>query len=536
MARTALFARIERAMKLALASRRLNLSPSEVTQRRTEALSRRALLKGAGTLVAGIATSQALSGCAVPAGDADDEPSSGVQSLGNSARVVVVGAGLAGLTCAYRLAERGINARLFDANDRVGGRCFTYRSSSFVSKVELGGEFIDSGHTQIQGLALELGLNLVDLAEASVGLEAERYYIGDRRYTEEEIIELFLPVAEILDADFAAIDELYATYDEFTPAARRLDRTSIREWFDQNDIQGPIRTLLDVAYTAEYGLETDQQSYLNLLYLIGTEAPPFQIFGESDERYTIREGNDALATRMVDALPGGVELGHRLESVRSRADGALRVSLRTGNRTVEVIADKLVLAIPFNQLRKADLRIPLSPAKQRSLRNLRYGTNSKLMAATSSRPWIADGSTGTSFNDRVYHESWDSSRGFPGTAGVITEYSGGEFGLAMGAGTAEQQARRFLTRLNDVYPGVRQAFTGTAVRFHWPTARFFEGSYACYAPGNYTSFVGSESEIEGDVHFCGEHTSSEAQGYLEGAVESGERAAREVRRAVRRAA
>jgi monoamine oxidase len=68
---------------------------------------------------------------------------------------------------------------------------------------------------------------------------------------------------------------------------------------------------------------------------------------------------------------------------------------------------------------------------------------------------------------------------------------------------------------------------------HWPTARFFEGSYGCYRPGDYTSFVGSEAEAVGNVHFAGEHTSTEAQGFLEGAVESGIRAAREIKQTAR---
>jgi monoamine oxidase len=84
-----------------------------------------------------------------------------------------------------------------------------------------------------------------------------------------------------------------------------------------------------------------------------------------------------------------------------------------------------------------------------------------------------------------------------------------------------------------VFPGARAAYDGRVARMHWPTARFFEGSYGCYRPGDYTSFVGSEAEAVGNVHFAGEHTSTEAQGFLEGAVESGIRAAREIKQTAR---
>ena len=80
---------------------------------------------------------------------------------------------------------------------------------------------------------------------------------------------------------------------------------------------------------------------------------------------------------------------------------------------------------------------------------------------------------------------------------------------------------------------VPAAYTGDAVRFHWPSARWFDGSYGCCEPGAHTSDVGSEAEPMGNLNFCGEHTSTEAQGYLEGAVASGERVAREIRQGVR---
>jgi monoamine oxidase len=537
MARTPLFDRLRKALLLADRAERDGISTAEVVERRAEGIARRDVLRSAGGLALGVAATRVLTACSAPVDD--QAPTTGtatdIQSaLKTDARIVVVGAGLAGLSCAYRLGKKGVDARVFDANDRVGGRTFTLRSQKFASKVELGGELIDTGHTQIQALAGELGLTLLDQAAAVSTLELERYVLGDQRYTEAEIIEMFRPVARILRDDWRSIGKpKYATYSDFTPQARALDLLSIEQWLDQHGITGPIRTLLDIGYTAEYGLEVAQQSYLNLLYLIGRDPDPFLLYGESDEKFTIKEGNDALATRMAATLKTPVALGHRLESVREKADGTLSVVFARQGGSVEVIADKLVLALPFNQLRKCDLKLTLSAAKKKSLKNVAYGTNAKVMVGTSSRPWYAAGSSGTSFNDRVFQESWETSRGYPGPGGVLTNFSGGRFGMEMAAGTALHQGKRFLDRLDAVYPGVRAAFTGEAVRMHWPTAKHFEGSYACYAPGDWTTFVGSEAEIEGNVHFCGEHTSTDFQGYMEGAVESGERVAKEIRKALK---
>lgn len=527
MPRTALFHRVQRALTLASAAEARHLSHSALDERRELALSRRTFLRASAVVSGGAAVSPLLGGCR-PAAVRDGAGSQTASGRG-TARVVIVGAGLAGLTCAYRLLQQGITARVFDANARLGGRTFSLHGSGLGNRVELGGEFIDSGHKRIQKLSQELGLSLLDLPAASRNLTQERYFIRGQHYTERDMVEAFRPVARLLQNDFAALGEpTYASYASHSAKARELDRLSIREWLAVHGVADPIRTLLDIAYTAEYGLETEQQSYLNLLYLIDVEGDPFRLYGDSDEAFTLREGNASIAERLAARLPTSVQLESRLEAVKRRADGALRISLSVAGSSVEVIADRLVLAVPFNQLRKADLRVALSAAKRRALANLRYGTNAKLMAGTAARPWVASGSTGTSFNDAVYHESWDAARGFPGSAGVAASFSGGNLGLAMGSGSADFQARRFLSRLDGVYAGTSALYTGHAVRFHWPTAKFFEGSYACYGPTDYTTFLGSEGEAEGNVHFCGEHTSTEAQGYMEGAVDSGERVAAEI--------
>lgn len=450
------------------------------------------------------------------------------------ARIVIVGAGLAGLTAAYRLHQSGYESRVFDANVRVGGRTFTLRDPAFGGKVELGGELIDSGHAALLSLARELELSVVDLASDSAGLEQETYFVGEERYRLHEMVELFRPLAPPLLRDRSALgDTLSVTCWDASPRARELDRMSLSEWLEAHALDGPVRRLLEVAYTGEYGLEPDQQSCLNLLGLIGTDAGTFEIFGGSDERYTLREGNAALAERMAGALPSPVALGHVLLGVRERPDRSLRLTFARDRTLLEVDADQLVLALPFNQLRKVELGLALSPTKRQAIARLRYGTNAKLMLATASRPWREAGSSGTSFNDAVYHQTWDSARGQPGERAVLTSFSGGRLGLELGRGSAEEQALRLLERLERIYPGVQRAFTGAVARFHWPSAPYFEGSYACYGPGDCTSFGGSEALAEGNVYFCGEHTSRQAQGYMEGAVESGERVAAEIVRALR---
>jgi monoamine oxidase len=523
MPRTPLFSSVVRALRLARAADARQISTHEAIERAQLTLSRRSLFRGG---LAAVAVS------AVGCGSNEDAPEAFATGARADARIVVVGAGLAGLTAAWRLTERGFNPVVYDALNRVGGRAFSLRGT-FATKCELGGELIDTGHRHIQRLARDLGLTLLNQVAPVASLEADRYVLRGRTVPLAEIVDQFRAVGPLLEADYAALGPSeYVTYNESTAAGRRLERMSIAEWFDRAGVRGSLRDLLDVAYTSEYGLEVDQQSYLNLLALISPDPKPFEIFGDSDEVYTIREGNDALATRMAARLRTPVQFEHVLVALRTRTDGTCHVVFDRRGRTIELVADRVVLALPFNQLRRCELDLPLPPAKRRAIQRLAYGTNSKVMVGTHTRPWALAGSAGTSFHDRVYHESWDSSRGYNVQGAALTAFTGGSFGVAVGEGSDALQGRRFVDAIDRVFPGVRASYTGRVARMHWPSARYFEGSYGCYRPGDYSDFVGSEGEPAGSVHFAGEHTSLDAQGFLEGAVESGERVAREIRQAV----
>ncbi len=538
MAKSPLFARLRQTLWLAADASDRRLSAREALERRAEsAFSRRQALQALGVTSGAMAMTALGVGCAsetTPESETSTEAVSGVaRSEVRAARVVVVGAGLAGLTAAYRLSQRGFAPSVFDAGKRVGGRTSTLRRG-FPTKVELGGELIDTGHTELRTLAGELGLTVLDQAGAVSAFDPERYFLNGAVYTEQQVLEDFVPLAKILRRDWRAQGSTFTTFEHPTPTAQLLDRLSLADWLDKHGVSGALRSLLDTAYTSEYGRDIGEQSYLNLLYLIGRKPPPFQIFGESDEKYTILEGNDAVATRMAERLSQEVTLEHSLVAVRARADGTLDVVFDHRGRTVHVLADKLVLALPFTQLRKCELSsLSLTPEKKLSIASMPYGTNTKLMVATNSRPWQTEGATGTSFTDAAYNESWDTSRGFATAGGVMTSFTGGKRGLSVGSGGLSARAEEFVRQLDKVFPGTQAAFTGVATRMSWATATHFEGSYACFAPGNWTTFVGSELVIEGNVHFAGEHTSLDYQGFMNGAVQSGERVAKEVRKALR---
>jgi monoamine oxidase len=449
-----------------------------------------------------------------------------------TAPVLIIGAGIAGLTAGYRLRQAGIPVRIIEAQNRIGGRMYSLRNFFADGQVcELGGELIDTGHSRIQALARELGIALDDLSTDDATLSREAFYFDGALRTERDVVEAFIPVARRITSDLAALGaDPVVTHRDAHPTAITLDRMSMAQWLDDLGVSGWFRKLLDVAYTTESGMSIDRQSSLNFLLMIDTEPQPFHIFGESDERYHVHEGNDLIPRTLADKLSDAIETNTVLESIARRGDGPYVCSLRRGSSSVTATAPQVIVAIPFTMLRDVRIDAELPAAKRRAIAELGYGTNAKLMVGFSSRVWRERArSNGSVLTDLPFQLTWETSRLQSGRAGILTNFTGGAHGIELGQGTASEQAARMVADLERVFPGVTAARAGMKeVRFHWPSFAWTRGSYASYLTGQWTALRGVEGEPVDGLYFAGEHCSLEAQGFMEGGCETGERAAKEV--------
>jgi monoamine oxidase len=449
------------------------------------------------------------------------------QRANESDEVVIVGAGVAGLICAYRLRQAGVAAHVYEAQERIGGRMFSLRNHFADGQVcELGGELIDTGHARIRALAAELGLALDDLSADPTAAFGDIWFSGGRRYTETEILREFAPLAAAIARDAETLPEEEITYA--TPGgAQALDRESMTQWLDRNGASGWLRKLIEVAYTTEMGLECNEQSALNFLTFIDPGTEQFRIFGESDERFHVRGGNDQIPQRLGAALDASITTGCVLEALRQNADGRYVLSFKRGAGAMEVRARRVVLAVPFTTLRRVRIDVDMPPAKRRAIAELRYGTNAKLMIGFNERVWrTRDRSSGSTYSDLPLQTTWETSRMQPGTAGIITNFVGGRHGIEIGEGTPKMQADAAASELNAIFPDISAARVNSReARFHWPSFPWTLGSYACFTPGQWTTIRGAIGERVGDLHFAGEHCAFDNQGFMEGGVETGEWAA-----------
>jgi monoamine oxidase len=320
-------------------------------------------------------------------------------------------------------------------------------------------------------------------------------------------------------------------YNSYTQRGLELDNMSVTDWIHETvpgGVTSRLGQLLDVAYNIEYGAECHLQSALNLLYLLGYSGQgQLRLFGPSNEKYHVRGGNDQITDGLAQAVQNQIQPGKALVGVRRNAAGTYTLTFQGRS---EVTVDKVVLALPFSILNTSvDLtRAGFSALKMIAIRELQMGTNSKLNVQFNRRHWRDLGNNGDTFSDQGYQASWEVTRGQPGTSGILVDYTGGNIGASFGSGTPAQRAAQFLTQIDPVLPGIKAAWNGKATVDYWPGNPYARGSYSYWQVGQYTRFAGIEGVPEGNAHFCGEHTSIDAQGYLEGAVESGERAATEV--------
>ena len=296
MARTALVDLLRRAAAISAIARDTGEPLDEALAReralRVDHARRRFLVQSAG---AGAAL--ALGSCAhVPLSRAWDDR-----------EIAIVGAGVAGITCAWRLRQAGLRVRVYEAQSRIGGRMFSLRDHFADSQVcELGGELIDTGHSRIRALADELGLALDDLSTDPTAAAGDIWFCNGRRYGEDEIVREFAPLAAAIARDAGTIPAEQITYSA-TGGVEALDRQSMTQWLDRNGASGWLRKLIEVAYTTEMGLECAEQSALNFLTFIDSGTQRFRIFGASDVRSHVRGGNDLIPRRLGAKLDDAIE-------------------------------------------------------------------------------------------------------------------------------------------------------------------------------------------------------------------------------------
>ena len=446
---------------------------------------------------------------------------------------MIVGGGLAGLVCAHRLKQAGHRAVVHEASDRLGGRVWTIRGVFADGQIaEHGGELIDSDHVAMRGLVAELGLTLNNVVAAEKPGTGQVFHFNGARYPVTQAIADFQSVYPKLKADL--LETGYPTlHNRHKPRGVELDHMSIADWIQQNvpgGLESNLGRLLDVAYNTEFGADIGDQTSLNILYLLGySGGGRLRLFGASNERFHVQGGNDQVVRRLAQELDGQLRLSSELVEIKRLDGGGYQLNFDGDGGASRVKASQVVLALPFAVMRASvDYSgAGFDPVKTMAIEQQGMGTNSKLNVQFPTAAGTP--STPTGAPTRTTATSRAGRRAAPSPAARAS--------WSTTPADDRKELRRCLRgRARQAVPGT--ARTGAARRpgrlQRQGRARLLDGpalhprQLRLLPRRADDGLRRSRGEASGNCHFAGEQTSYTFQGYMEGAVKSGERAASEV--------
>ncbi len=439
--------------------------------------------------------------------------------------VVVVGAGLAGLTAALALRAGGWKVTVLEARDRVGGRVHTlYGPFTDGLHVEAGGESIDDNHVQMQALARHYRLVLAHrpadkLQNAAVYRAGRRAALGAVSASDPQALNGYLAFG---DALLAMAGDLDPAYPERAPQAELWDRQSLQDFAVTQTLDPNAELLVQTDYRGNYNAQLDQVS---LLFVLQQSVVDESLPESGVETMRIAAGNSALPEAMARDLGAAVRLGSPVTKIEQHPWG-VRVSAGTGSGA-PLDAAQLVLAAPPPSLRSVAFDPPLAPSVAAMIDDLDLGHALKVSTQYDRRFWLPEGLSGFTITDLPFGTGWDATDSMPGGAerpGVLTQFVTGDAARSGAALDDPTRIRSFQKQLATVYPEGVPDKSGIATTMAWATERYTGGGYAVYAPGQLTRFWPLLRRAHGAIRFAGEHTEILA-GYMESAVRSGNRVA-----------
>jgi monoamine oxidase len=439
-------------------------------------------------------------------------------------QTVVVGAGLAGLHAADVLRRAGREVIVLEAQDRPGGRVRTLRAPLDEELYgEAGAIRIPDKHRLVRDLATRHGLNLIPFDSGNGTAVVSAGGIVARMPSEIDRLGRALalrpdeaglsPRALLLrytdgvppDLGRPAVDE--AAYRAWAP----IDRQSWPDWLRSRGASPGAVALMTVG---------GDSRELSALYVLRQ----FALLRDVTQYYKILGGMDQLPRAMADAL--GPVVRYNAPVVRiAQHNGGADVDYLDGGTPRRLRADRVIVAVPFATLRRIEVEPPFSAPKSRAVATLPYFPATRGLLQTTTRFWHVQGLSGTARTDQPI-ETWDASYEQLAERGLVAATAGGAIGRALATMDDATAIQRMAALVSEPFPAMEGAFEKGIV-YRWATDRWAQGAFAVFGVSEMTALAPVVAAPEGRVHFAGEHTSP-WMGWMEGALESGQRAAGEV--------
>jgi monoamine oxidase len=449
----------------------------------------------------------------------------------HEADVVVVGAGLAGLTAARDVQAGGASAVVLEARDRVGGRTLNERvGDGDTDVVEVGAQWIGPTQDRLAALAKSLGVetfptyedgaHLVEYGGSVKPFTGELPWLGPHVFAD-------LGQAMFRIERMAKRIPLDAPWD--APGADRLDSQTVRSWMRRNVLTPAGRSMLELAVEAVWAVEPEEISMLHLLFytrsgyglesLLGNEG------GAQEARFV--GGSQIISLKLAERLGDAVRLSSPVRRIEHGPDGvtvhADGVTAR-GRRAIVAVPPPIAARIAYDP--------PMPGLRDQMTQRMIQGSVVKVMAVYDAPFWREDGRSGFALSDAGPAKITYDNSPPGGSPGVLLGFLEGDNARRLGALPAEERHRAVLDGFARLY-GERARRPERVVERVWADEEWTRGCYGCYmAPGGWTKFGRALREPVGPIHWAGAETSTVWNGYMDGAVRSGEEAAAAVLRAI----
>ena len=418
---------------------------------------------------------------------------------------VVVGGGLAGLSAALELQDRGWQVTLLEARPVLGGRS-ALAASEWVGSTRLQPEL----YRQLE----RFGITPVAAPDY---VRTPGYLIDGQYHSAVGLARSAPATAEGLARFERQLDELAAAIDDpLRPLAshtlRSLDALSVARWLDRLELPPTARALVEQRIRSRY----DEPSRLSLLYL-AQQARVYRGLPDSEMRAArLPGGSQPLAQAMARQLRQ-VQTGARVSAIIQEAD---RVTVKVGAAGYN--ADYVVLAVPLPALQWISLTPALDELQRKALKDINYGWRDQMLLRFRKPVWGPQRLSGEVFSDRGLGMLWVEPA-LKGGANLMISLSGDNARLLNAFGD-RQVVDQVLIRFDQQYPGAREQFQGFEVR-RYGKDPLAGGAYLAYGPGEISQYWRLWEKPLGRVLFAGEHSDALYPGTLEGALRSGRRAA-----------